>query len=472
MSKLDQHTKTRFCPSPTGLLHLGNLRTALFSALLGKSVHGEFLLRIEDTDQERSEARYAEQLQVDLLWLGLAWQEGPGHDLGRGPYFQSQRGAIYADYYQRLETMGAVYPCFCSEEELALARKIQRAAGKPPRYPGTCQNLTEQQINAKLNEGKRPTLRFRVPLQEDIRFTDLVRGEQCFKSADLGDFIIRRTDGTAPFLFCNTVDDALMGVTHVLRGEDHVANTPRQILILTALGLPIPEYGHISLILAMDGKPLSKRNGSRSLVDLRNEGYLPQAIVNYLARLGHYYGHDQLLPMAELAAQFKLAALSTSPAKYNPDQLLFWQKQAIDCLSNDQLWEWLGQEFFASLPQGTQAAFLDMIKPNLLFPADAHRWAQIVFGDEIAEYDIQDAADPAYFAAALQAFEQHGAQAQKILEHLKTALQVKGKLLFQPLRLALTGEIHGPELGKLVALIEPKKIQQRLLKAKKRAENL
>jgi nondiscriminating glutamyl-tRNA synthetase len=472
MSQLDQHTKTRFCPSPTGLLHLGNLRTALFSALLGRSAQGEFLLRIEDTDQERSEARFSEQLQQDLLWLGLDWQEGPEHDLGRGPYFQSQRGFIYADYYQRLETMGAVYPCFCTEEELALARKIQRASGKPPRYPGTCQNLTQQQIDAKLQEGRRPTLRFRVPLHEEIRFTDLVRGEQCFKSADLGDFIVRRADGTAPFLFCNAVDDALMEVTHVLRGEDHVANTPRQILILKALGLPIPEYGHISLILALDGRPLSKRNGSRSLVELRNEGYLPQAIVNYLARLGHYYGHDQLLSLAELAAQFKLTALSTSPAKYNPDQLLFWQKQAIERLSHDELWNWLGQELFASLPQGQQTAFLEMIKPNLLFPADANRWALIVFGEEIAGYDIKDAADPIYFTEALRAFDQHGAQAQKILEHLKTQLQLKGKTLFQPLRLALTGEVHGPELGKLMALITPEKIHQRLLKAKQRAENL
>lgn len=472
MSKLNQHVKTRFCPSPTGLLHLGNLRTALFSALLGKSAHGEFLLRIEDTDRERSELRYVDQLQDDLLWLGLGWQEGPGHDLGRGPYFQSQRDAIYEDYYQRLETMGAVYPCFCSEEELALARKIQRASGKPPRYPGTCQNLTPQQIEAKLAEGKRSTLRFRVPLHEDILFKDLVRGEQRFRSADLGDFIVRRTDGTAPFLFCNAIDDALMEVTHVLRGDDHVANTPRQILILNALGLPLPEYGHISLILALDGRPLSKRNGSRSLVDLRGEGYLPQAIINYLARLGHYYGHDQLLTMAELAAQFKLESLSMSPAKYNPDQLLFWQKQAIESLNNDELWNWLGSEFFSSLPAGRQAAFLEIIKPNLLFPADAYRWAQIIFNDQIAEYNIQDAADVSYFQEALRAFEEHGAQAQKILDHLKVQLNLKGKMLFQPLRLALTGEAHGPELGKLMVLIDPEKIHRRLLKAKQRAENL
>jgi glutamyl-tRNA synthetase len=464
--------KTRFCPSPTGLLHLGNLRTALFSALLAKSRNGCFLLRIEDTDQQRSQEQYTTQLQKDLLWLGLDWQEGPGHDMGRGPYHQSMRSAIYDDYYQRLEAMGAAYPCFCSEEELALARKIQRSSGKPPRYPGTCQNLTREQIEAKLAQGLKPTLRFRVPLHQETRFTDLVRGEQSFKSEDLGDFIIRRTDGTAPFLYCNAIDDALMEVTHVLRGEDHVANTPRQILILESLGLPVAEYGHISLILAPDGTILSKRHGSRSLVELRSEGYLPLAIINYLARLGHYYGHDELLSLDELAAQFKLASLSKSPAKYNPAQLLFWQKKAVDHLSSEEMWSWLGIEFFSSLPENQRDLFIEVIRPNIMFPADAYRWAKIIFDDEITVRDLQTASDPQYFVQSLAAFERYGADAQKILEHLKTALNIKGQMLFQPLRLALTGEPHGPELGKLMVLIEPEKIKQRLLRAKHRAENL
>ena len=471
VSTLD-NLKTRFCPSPTGLLHMGNLRTALFSALLAKSRNGCFLLRIEDTDQQRSQEQFTIQLEKDLLWLGLDWQEGPGHDKGKGPYYQSMRSTIYDDYYQRLEAMGAAYPCFCSEEELALARKIQRSSGKPPRYPGTCQNLTQEQIEAKLAQGLKPTLRFRVPLHQETRFTDLVRGEQCFKSEDLGDFIIRRADGTAPFLYCNAIDDALMEVTHVLRGEDHVANTPRQILILETLGLPVSEYGHISLILAPDGTILSKRHGSRSLVELRSEGYLPLAIINYLARLGHYYGHDELLSIDELAAQFKLASLSNSPAKYNPAQLLFWQKKGVDHLSPEEMWSWLGIEFFSSLPENQRDLFIEVIKPNIMFPADAYRWAKIIFDDEITVRDLQTVADPQYFAQALAAFERYGADAQKILEHLKTELNIKGQMLFQPLRLALTGEPHGPELGKLMVLIEPEKIKQRLLGAKHRAENL
>ncbi len=471
MSKIDSSSKTRFCPSPTGLLHLGNLRTALFSFLLAKSGHAKFLLRIEDTDQARSQERYSEQLQEDLLWLGLEWQEGPRHELGRGPYYQSKRGPIYEDYYHRLEAMGMAYPCFCTEEELAMVRKIQSSSGKPPRYPGTCQNLTSEQIEAKIAEGRQSTLRFRVPLHQEINYVDLVRGEQSFKSDDLGDFIIRRTDGTAPFLFGNAIDDALMEVTHVLRGEDHVTNTPRQILILDTVGLPIPAYGHISLILASDGSPLSKRHGSRSLVELRNEGYLPLAIINYLARLGHYYGHDQFLSLAELAAQFKLTSLSTSPAKYNEDQLNYWQKQAIENLSEDQFWKWVDIELFAAIPIHKRSEFFHAIKPNIQFPKEAERWAKIIFGGEIGAYQLLDV-HPNYFAEALVAFEQHGPQAQLILNHIKTKLNLKGKALYQPLRVAITGEEHGPEFGKLMSLMDAELIKQHLLRAKHHVENL
>lgn len=263
--------KTRFCPSPTGLMHMGNVRTALFNALLAKSANGCFLLRIEDTDRERSDARYTKALMEDLLWLGLGWQEGPDHHQGNGPYHQSERQSIYDDYYQRLETAGVAYPCFCSEEELALQRKIQRSSGRPPRYPGTCRELTDAQREEKFAQGLKPTLRFAVPENEMIAFDDLVRGHQKFDSNDLGDFIIRRADGTPPFLFCNAVDDALMGVTHALRGEDHLTNTPRQLMVLDALGLTGPTYGHIALIVGPDGSPLSKRHGSRSIEELRGE---------------------------------------------------------------------------------------------------------------------------------------------------------------------------------------------------------
>lgn len=462
--------KTRFCPSPTGLIHLGNLRTALFCYLLTKSVGGSFLLRIEDTDLGRSELRYSEQLQTDLLWLSLNWQEGPGHDQGRGPYFQSQRNNIYADYYERLRTTRDAYPCFCTEEELALVRKIQRSSGKPPRYPGTCQLLTQSVIDAKLKAGLKPTLRFRVPAGREVVFTDFVRGEQRFKTDDLGDFIIRRNDGTAPFLFCNAIDDALMEVTHVLRGDDHVANTPRQILILEALGLPIAHYGHIPMILGPDGSPLSKRHGSRSLVALREEGYLPLGINNYLARLGHFYGHDHLLSLEGLAREFKVECLNTAPAKYNEEQLNHWQKKVVDQLNDQEVWQWLGKEIQLLVPEDLQPLFWEAVKPNVLFPIDAKNWALILFTPFEIQHSIPTHKE--YFRESLQAFEQHGPQAAKIFEHLKQRLALKGKELYMPLREALTGATHGPEMAKIMILLEPTEIKSRLLRAKHLAENL
>src|SRR3990167_7034335 len=310
--------KARFCPSPTGLVHMGNIRTALFNALFVKGHHGIFLLRIEDTDKERSKAEYTTYLQEDLNWLGLEWNEGPGVGGKNGPYQQSERQAIYDKYYQELESQGLAYPCFCREEQLTLIRKIQRSQGKPPRYPGTCRHLTKEQVETKFREGEKAALRFKVDDETVVTFTDLVKGKQTFYGHDIGDFIIRRTDGTPPFMFCNAIDDATMGVNHVLRGEDHLTNTPRQIMMLEALHLPVPHYAHISLIIGGDGAPLSKRTGSRSVQELRAEGFHPIAIDNYLARLGHHYEEEtKLMSLDELAATFKIESLGSAPARFD-----------------------------------------------------------------------------------------------------------------------------------------------------------
>lgn len=463
---IDSSLKTRFCPSPTGLMHLGNARTALFNALLAKHAAGCFLLRIEDTDRERSDPRYTELLQTDLQWLGLQWQEGPHIEGQSGPYFQSQRQAIYDDYYKRLEKAGFAYPCFCSEEQLALTRRIQRASGRPPRYPGTCRQLTEDSIAEKMAQGLQATLRFRVPEDEVIEFDDLVRGKQRFQTNDIGDFIIRRTDGTAPFMYCNAIDDSLMGVSHALRGEDHLTNTPRQIMILQVLGLAIPTYGHIALIVGSDGSPLSKRHGSRSIDELRKEGYLPGAVNNYLARLGHYYGHDNYLNFAALAREFKIEALAKSPARFNPSQLIYWQKEAIARLDLTEVWTWLGEAVRSQVPKKHQQNFIELIKPNITFPKDAANWVQVCFGEDIAmpedNISILKKAGADYFKVALNAFTENGADIQAITQHIKEVLGVKGKDLYMPLRIALTGQQHGPELGKIIAMMEPSKVRRRL----------
>lgn len=458
--------KTRFCPSPTGYIHLGNVRTALFSALFAKNGKGVFLLRIEDTDKTRSDETYTQALMRDLRWLSLNWDEGADAKGDNGPYYQSERQAVYDRYYDTLVEKKLAYPCFCTEEQLTLQRALQKKAGKPPRYAGTCRHLTPAQREEKMAAGLKPTLRFSIPDTEVIQFEDLVRGLQSFKGSDLGDFIIRRADGTAPFMYCNAIDDALMGVTHVLRGEDHLTNTPRQLAILKALDLPEPSYGHITLIVGADGSPLSKRHGSRSIHVLREEGFLPLAIVNYLARLGHYYGHDNFLTVDRLAAEFKLTSLAKSPAKYNEEQLLYWQKEALVRLDELSFYAWVGDTIAGKIPEDKQALFFETLKANVLFPTDVKAWANALF-DELHDLDAEQEkilkeAGHDYFAQAIIALDTHGADAEKIIAHLKESCGVKGKALFMPLRIALTGFSHGPDFSALFALMDVKMIKRRL----------
>jgi glutamyl-tRNA synthetase len=459
------HTiKTRIAPSPTGFIHLGTVRTALFNVLFARHNKGTFLLRIEDTDRERSREEYNLAMQEDLRWLGLDWQEGP--------FKQSERQAIYDRYYRILEEQNLAYPCFCSEEQLALARKVALSAGRPPRYPENCRRLTTEQKRQKTAVGIKPTLRFAIPPDQKIGFYDLVYGEQQFDSNDLGDFVIRRADGTAPFLFCNAIDDALMHITHVLRGEDHLTNTPRQLLILRALQLQAPQYGHLPLIMGPDGTPLSKRHGSRSIPELRAEGYLPEAILNYLARLGHHYTNDAWMTLSELTANFTLSSLGKSPAKFDLNQLLYWQKETLSHMDIDKLWEWLGARVQALVPDHARFDFLATVRSNIIFPKDAEHWAKIFFTDELSfnaeGQNILQNTDPRFFTTALEVMNTENGNFQKVNEVISRELNIKGKALFQPLRLALTGELHGPEMAKIIYLLGKEKVRQRLENVKKK----
>ena len=457
--------KTRFSPSPTGLLHLGNVRAALFSALYAKKKNGHFILRIEDTDAARSEHRFADILQEDLQWLTLNWQEGPHVEGPHAPYFQSQRHVIYAKYYKILEEKKLAYACFCSDQELALNRKLQLSRGMPPRYPGTCRNLSEEEVAKRIAEGKKPALRFEVPLNKAIDFVDLVKGLQHFKSDDIGDFIIRRAEGTASFMFCNAIDDALMQVSHVLRGEDHLANTPRQLMILQTLNLHTPQYGHLSLITGDDGGKLSKREGSLSLHDLREQGYLPKAVFNYLARLSHNYGESHLMTFDELAANFHLDKISRSSARFDEHQLLHWQKEAVMSLDTGEVWHWLGEEIYHAVPEALRQDFIDAVRPNIYFPSEASEWVEILFGTGVnikAEHiAVFKEAGAGFFEALVNAVMIHGSDLRSILAHMKDSLHVSGKKLFMPVRLALTGQMHGPELLQIVSLLGKDKMQQR-----------
>lgn len=465
--------KTRFAPSPTGLLHLGNVRTALFSALYARGTGGTFLLRIEDTDEERSQDEHSAALQEDMRWLGLAWQEGPGVEKGAGPYYQSQRYELYQGYFDRLVQQDLAYPCFCSPRELDLSRKTQLAAGRPPRYTGTCAQLSKEERQKRFDKGLLPTLRFRVAAGGQVQFQDLVRGSQSFATDDIGDFIIQRADGSPAFFFSNAVDDALMGVSHVLRGEDHLTNTPRQILLQRALGLPVPEYGHIAMIVGNDGAPLSKRTGSRSVKDLREEGYLPGAVINYLARLGHHYENNAYLSLDGLAGEFELGRLGRSPARYDAAQLLHWQKLAVASSSDDELNRWIaiyeidGKQLGNIVPKGQLMAFLRVVRDNVVLPTDAFRLAEELFG---ARLDYQDAhravlveAGTGFFNTALSLVGQSDFKA--FCQALSAATGKKGKLLYMPLRIALTADTHGPEMDKLWHLLGTERVRQRFTAA-------
>jgi glutamyl-tRNA synthetase len=457
---------TRFAPSPTGDLHLGNVRTALFNLLLARRGGGRFVLRVEDTDLERSRDAYRESQLADLRWLGLEWDAGPDREDGRGPYRQALRAPIYARFFEQLAASGHIYPCFCSTLELEVSRRAQIAAGRPPRYAGTCRDLGAEQQARKRAQGIAPTLRFRVPTGRRVDFVDLVHGPQSFLSDDIGDFVVRRADGAAAFFFSNAVDDAGMGITHVLRGEDHLTNTPRQLLILEALRLGAPVYGHVSLLVGRDGAPLSKRLGATSVRDYREQGYLAGAIANHLFRLGHSTPEHGFLTLAEMPRHFDPRHLGRAPAHFDEQQLTVWQKEAVQRMSSDELSHWLAPVIPPGLDPRAAAAFLDAVRPNVLLPRDARVWADVVFGPppepESGAAELIRGAGPEFFAAAAGAAASSGNDLQAIVAAVRSATARKGAELYMPLRAALTGRPHGPELAPLLKAMPPGQAHARL----------
>jgi len=466
---------SRFAPSPTGNIHLGNVRTALFSYLLAKHLDGEFILRCEDTDQERSEEAYLQQQQIDLRWLGLDWSAGPDMNSAFGPYRQSRRSDIYARYYDELIEKDLVYPCFCSPQELKIMRKAQMQSGNPPRYSGTCSHLSAQEVLEKVERGETPSLRFRVPMDQTMILQDLVVGEKIYQTNDIGDFIIRRSDGTPAFFFCNAIDDSLMQVTHVVRGVDHLTNTPRQVMLLNALNLRAPDYAHISLVVSAEGGPLSKRDGSTGVKDLREAGYLPEAIVNHLARLGHHYANNELMPLSQLANEFELEHCGRSPSKHDPVQLMHWQKEAVLQADEAELLAWLAPWLEAHAPYQNanpdiKSRFFQTVKNNIVLPQDALQWADQLLVENVKYSD--DAvghvtkANANLFRDLSERVKQQGSENfSAVLKESGAKVGAKGKSLFMPIRAALSGETHGPEMQRIASFLGSEKIIKRLQNA-------
>ncbi len=466
---MDTPVITRFAPSPTGALHPGNARTALFSFLLARSSGGRFILRVEDTDRARDSDEHLAAQLADLAWLGLSWDAGPDREDDRGPYRQSARDGIYAGLYRRLEEAGHVYPCYCTPAELEVARKVQQAAGQPPRYPGTCRGLSAVERRARADSGRPAALRFAVPAPETIEFDDLVRGPQTVQTATLGDFLVRRADGGPVFFFCNAVDDALMGVTQVLRGDDHLSNTPRQLLLLRALDLPAPRYGHLPLLLDAGGAPQSKRRGSITVGELRRQGYRAEAIGNYLLRLGHHGAPDEWLDLPEFARHFRVDHLGRAPAHYDPVQLQHWQREAVRRLASVQVVDWLAAEFPADWSQARRLAVAALLQGNLVLPGDARLWFAVIDGElqPLAPDEARTVAEAGaeFFRFALSAYAEAGADLSGLAARLKARTGRKGGALFMPLRIALTGRHDGPELAALLAAIPAERVRERLAAA-------
>jgi nondiscriminating glutamyl-tRNA synthetase len=449
---------TRFAPSPTGSLHLGNARTALFSHLWARKTGGKFILRIEDTDAERSQVRFRDQLMADMRWLGLDWDEGPDVGGPSAPYCQAERGEFYRGLFAQLTADALAYPCYCTAEDLELSRKLQRMSGKPPRYAGTCRELTAAQRAEREGRGLKPTLRFAVRGDLIIEFTDAVHGAQRFSTNDIGDFIIRREDGTPAFFFCNAVDDSAMGVTQVLRGDDHLTNTPRQIMLLEALGMRCPSYGHVGLLVGEDGAPLSKRHGSASAQEFRERGFLSIAVLNHLFRLGHASDVDGWLPAADMPAHFRPEHLGRAPARFEESQLMHWQKESVERMSAADIRAWLAAD--------DSMQFIELVRHNVVLPADAISWRAVVQGElpplGAEERRVIAAAGPEFFTAAALAYEQSNADLKMLTTILKERTGRKGADLFMPLRVALTGQAHGPELAQLLKLMSPEIARRRL----------
>ena len=461
--------RSRFCPSPTGLLHLGNLRTALLNVLLAIKSGGTFILRIEDTDVDRSKTEFSEAVCDDLQWMGLHWQEGPRIGGPEDSYYQSERNSIYQAFYDKLLEENKIYPCFTSEEELKIIRRNQMAAGEPPRYTGIWSNASKEEIEEELEKGNKPVYRFRLPKDKTIIFKDLVKGEQSFHTSDLDDFIARKKDLRPTFMFANAIDDSLMGVNVVLRGDDHLSNTPRQIALLKALNLEIPEFIHVALFTGDDGAPLSKRNGSLSIKELKEIGYFPQAVINYLSRVGHTIPDNELRNIHELSSVFNIGNISTSPSKIDHTQLNFWQKNVIESISIEELSSWLASSLEELPKDVNKDSFVGLIRDNITFPADAVRYLKNLFINPLdSEKEVEDLIKQTgshFFKIAEKITEDNWGDWPKTMKLIGEETGAKGKNLFMPIRASITGQLSGPELDQVIEVMGLERVLRRLKEA-------
>ena len=471
--------RVRFAPSPTGSLHVGSARTALYNFLYARHLGGTMVLRIEDTDLKRSKSAHDTSIINDLAWLGLRADEGPDVGGGYGHYRQSERAGLYEAAVQQLLADGWAYPCFCPQELLDERKERQLARGDMAKYDRTCLALPVAEVEARLAGGEQAAIRFRVP-DGDITFEDLIHGPITFSSDVIGDFIIKRTDGGYSYNFAVVVDDAGMEITHVIRGEDHVTNTARQMMLFLALGKPAPQYGHHSLILAPDGSKLSKRHGATSIGDFKALGYLPGAMVNYLALISwHPADEREKFSLDELIAEFELGRVSKSPAIFDAQKLSWLNGLYIRELTPQGLLPLIAPylaEAGIELAEVQREVVAEAIQPSLAVLGDAPRHAA-AFVEEVDATTCPSAGwlrTPGAGTLFELAREVLGtmpteylcvAEAREVLRTLVEACKgrgIKGKSVYHPLRVALSGREEGPDLYYLVAGLGKSTILARL----------
>ncbi len=434
--------RVRFAPSPTGQLHIGNVRTALFNWLFARQKGGTFILRIEDTDVERSEARYETQLLEDLKWLGIDWDEGPDVGGPYPPYRQSDKMAVYQSYAERLIKEQKAYYCFCTAEELERERQQAMAEQKQPNYSGRCKRLDPAEVQRKLAAGEKGAIRLSIP-ERPIRFHDIVRGNVEFSNEVVSDPIIVRSSGMPVYNYVVVIDDADMKITHVVRGDDHISNTPKQVAVYEALGIPVPEFAHLSTILGPDRERLSKRHGATSVSSFREMGYLPEALMNYLALLGWAPtgGDREIFPKDELIKEFSLERVTPSPAVFDFEKLNWLNRYYIKQAAPERLHE-MGQ--LEQLPDKAGIIFKTDSAAALAIPENKATFANEKAVAVVKDFAQRIAADSPLTPERFKA----------VMNEIKTAVGVKGKDLFHPVRISLIGSHSGPDFDKLIPLIE------------------
>ena len=466
--------RVRFAPSPTGQLHVGNARTALFNWLLARASGGTCVLRIEDTDAERSTRESERSILEDLRWMGLEWDEGVDRGGDHGPYRQSERLHIYRAHVVELLSRGLAYRCFCRPAQLAIDRDAALRERRPPKYVGRCRDIPPDQARVRAGSGEPAAIRFRIPADREVVFQDVVRGEVRFSTEVLGDPVIVRSEGVPAYNYAVVIDDALMAITHVIRGEDHISNTPRQVLLYEAFGWTPPVFAHVSLVMGSDHSPLSKRHGATSVAEFRARGYLPEALTNYLALIGWSPGEGQeILPLDELARRFRLEDVGQSAGIFDVEKLAWMDRHYLKLAAPERLVElsvpYLKEQGWAPEPTTAAVGFLEAVVP--LAAASVDRLDQVparlrFLFDYSAARALEDPAVRAEAEAArpvIASLAEVLAQGTPLVDRdafravvarVRERTGQKGKALLHPIRLALTGEAEGLELDLAVPAIE------------------